>query len=47
MPSPRPDFCQISAGWITGIVISCPPMAFISCRMIAQILSITRWPIGR
>ncbi len=46
MPSHRPDCFQISAGWITGIVISCPPIAFISSRMIVLTLSITRWPSG-
>src|SRR5438034_11802113 len=47
MPSQRPDCFQMSAGWITGIVISCPPIAFISSRMIALTLSRTRCPSGR
>jgi hypothetical protein len=42
MPSQRPLFCQISAGWITGIVISCPPIAFISSRMMSLTRSCTR-----
>jgi hypothetical protein len=43
----RPDCCQSSAGWSTGIVISWPPIAFISSRMMALTLSIDRWPRGR
>ena len=36
MVSQRPDCCQSSAGWMTGMVISCPPMPFISSRMMAD-----------
>src|SRR5574337_864460 len=46
MACQRPDCCQISAGWSTGMVISCPPIRFISSRMMALILSMTRWPRG-
>ena len=46
MASQRPLSRQISAGCRTGMLISCPPMAFISSRMIRFTRSSTRWPSG-
>ena len=43
----RPVSFQMSAGCTTGMVISWPPMASISSRMMASILSKARRASGR
>jgi hypothetical protein len=47
MASHLPVCCQTSAGFSTGMATSCPPMAFISSRMMRLIFSMTRMPSGR
>ena len=44
--SQRPLLRHSSAGCMTGIRISCAPIAFISSRMIPMTFSRTRWPSG-
>ena len=44
--SQRPLVCQSSAGCMTGIRSSWPPIPFISSRMISMTFSRTRWASG-
>src|SRR5574337_1092562 len=47
MACQRPDCCQISAGWSTGMEISCTPIRFLTSSMMATMLAMISWARGR